>query len=816
MGYTLHGRTLLAAAILVALTACGGGGGDDSPSNGGGTVSPVATVSVSGVASKGLLAYAKVTAYAVKSDGTADTANVLGSAITDASGAYTISGLAPSVPVVLKVTPLPAEGGRPATSMRDEVTHQALSVPVDSGFELSAVTVLNASGSTSAQITPFTHMAAKLAQTQAAAATGGVSIGDVIRAANNSVSTALNIPILTEVPTFNANGTPTNAAAVKLAAVAVLARNDGTCGAEAADLDKVKCAVNKLRDAVPDTAPATGTALLAAPLVSALNTAQTVAANDAGITNVADVSTGVTTAPVQGSAQADAISRAKALFQNIRTALYGLGNQNDSQSLAARAKVVGNAFDAVTSPANMEGAMSVFKVLEGMDRAPQGTLSTTEWFDNTTDMVPGLYGGGCKVFPNDTFTANQATDGDMRSANYVGCRLLFGVEVRWDQPVQGGFNATAQQYTIKVSRGTTALNQGESDTYSVQTVLTTQVGVYNGQVFTPADSQPVVIPGLSWQTATVSRVSRGVDPQDASRQAYNDLTMTGSIAPSWKQVFWGRVQSTPIVVGSTTVSLSVGSEIVHVPTNLIQLNLNGGFQLKTAAGATLSSMALKSGSYAKTRTGLNGYVNAPLVAPESVVHLEFESSVLGGAVASGTLEVDQFVDMGLLGGDKRAIPNHGVFTGSLKESAQAAPLFSGTIAYTQWHSNGNLAPANRSAYFDTRRLVLDGTLISTGTNTVQLSGLTAVTNAAGIGSLTGTYTQTGGASLYLDMTLGPVSESSFVKLSSPSAGVGVEVHGLADGRFAKSVPILSDNTLVGLLNLNSGRVDYTDNTYEQY
>lgn len=816
VGYGVHGRTLLAAAILVALTACGGGGGgsNDNPV----VNPPAATVSVSGLASKGLLAYAKVTAYAVKADGTADTANVLGSAITNDAGAYTITGLTPGVPVLLKVTPLAADGSRPATSMLDEVSHQRLTVATDSGFELSAVTVLDTTGTTSAQITPFTNMAAKLAQTQAAAATGGVTIGDVIRAANNSVSTALNIPILSEAPSFDNTGKPTNAAAVKLAAVAVLARNDGTCGAAAEDIAKVKCAVEKLRDEVPNAAPQAGTALLGTQLVAALNAAQAEAATDAGITNVADVSTGVTTAPVEGSAQTSAIARAKALFQSIRTAVNGLGNKADTQSLAYRTNVVSTAFDAVQSPANLEGVFSVFKVLEGMEQQGGATLQTTDWFYSTTDIAPGVIGGACKVFSTSAFTGGQA--GDMRAATYVGCRLTFDFDMHNATPNgSGGYdNVIAMQYIVKATRNAIA-NGVES--YNVKTLLVSQAGSYvPGTGFVQADSDAFDLTtlngastgGARWQEATVSRVSRGTDPYDPSRLAYNDLTISGAVAPNLAQIQWA--QRSNVSLTGTEVSLFAGSESVNDANRVTKLNLRGSFALKAAGGATLSSMALKSGSYAQTRTGRVAYVNDPVVADESLAHLEFEASVLGGAVASGVLDVDQFVDLGAQGVN-RAIPKRVVFTGSLKESAQASPLYTGSITYTQAHSNTNTAPATSSAYFDQRRVVLDGTVVSTGTNSITLS-LTAQADAAGVGTLVGTYSQTGGSALYLDMTLGPVSEASFIKLRSDSAGIGVEVHGTADGRFAKSAPVLSNNTLVGLWNFDRGRVDYADNTYEQY
>ena len=86
MNVWARSRTALSMAALLALAACGGGGGSSSS---GGTPS---TVAVSGVASKGLLLNAVVTAYAVNADGTKG--NKLASVTTSATdGSYTLTGL---------------------------------------------------------------------------------------------------------------------------------------------------------------------------------------------------------------------------------------------------------------------------------------------------------------------------------------------------------------------------------------------------------------------------------------------------------------------------------------------------------------------------------------------------------------------------------------------------------------------------------------------------------------------------------------------------------------------------------------------------
>ena len=132
---------ILAALSAAVLVACGGGGGSTTPAGPG--IDPnAATVSLSGVAAKGLMANADVKVYAVKSDGTVDTSTVLGTATTDAKGQYTLSFAATKdQPYVITVT-AKADG---STTHLDEVSGTSQALP--SGFTMRAVLV-PASGGT--------------------------------------------------------------------------------------------------------------------------------------------------------------------------------------------------------------------------------------------------------------------------------------------------------------------------------------------------------------------------------------------------------------------------------------------------------------------------------------------------------------------------------------------------------------------------------------------------------------------------------------------------------------------------------------------
>lgn len=825
-----RGRTVVALAALLAVAACGGGGGD-SPS------SSSTTTSVSGVASKGLLRYAQVTAYAVKSDGTADKSKALGSAITDDTGKYTITGLTPSIPVILEVTPLAASGNRPATTMMDEATGQGVAVTVASGFSLTAAVVLDSSGTTSAQITPFTNMAVALAQKQAADLPSGVTIADVINAANVSISTALNIPILTEEPTFtsapNGSGvtvTATSAAAVKLAAISQLAQTDTDC-ANADTLAAIQCEVEKLADDAT-TAKDDGS-VLSSELASLINEAQKAVSTT--VTTVAEVTTGTTVTPTDNSTLTTVVAKAKGLIQGVRNLWAALTNQSDSTSLVSRGKVVGDALSASTLPFNQSAIIAVARVLEGMTPGQGYATTTTEWspINSPESMdVPGAIGGGCTVKTDNTFASDSAST-DMQTAQYVGCRITYKVATE-------GSSTYAYQHIVRATRvNPNATTSGDTEQFTVQTALVKQPGSLdvNGN-FVKSGSPINLVTGLTlatsdYQTVTVSRVSRGTDPFDGGTttingqpytfQAYNNFAFSGKLAPSLRQYNWGLSHT---AVGATDVSISASSGGVSVANGATtdtttKMLLTGSFKLLgTNLTTVLSSVSIQDGSYWQAETTTSGYVNGVTTKDGKAVLL-VEAKAINGAVLSGSLTADGFVDVNPTTGGDSAVPTKVVFAGTVKESSSATtPLFTGTLT-ASLNKAGDVEAGNGESVqsldvFTIRKLVLDGTFISTASNTVHV-GLTYTFDLNGEGALIGSYTQADGHSLQLDMTVSDaITAASHLYLTSLSANVSLKLDGTDAGTFPTLTNIKSGEVLAGVVDLNAGRITYSDNSYEQF
>lgn len=762
MSVWARSRTVLSMAALLALAACGGGGGGSAS---GGTPS---TVSVSGVASKGLLAHAKVTAYAVKSDGSADESKVLGSAITNADGAYEITGLPASTPVILKVTPLAAEGTRPATTMKDEATGETVTVPVTSGFSLSAAVVLDASGSTSAQVTPFTDMAAKLAQTQAANAGAGVTIADVIKSANGAVSGALGV-LLTDAPTFDTNGAPTNAAAVQLAAVSQMAE-DNTGGeltaacpslqlGTATTLEKVQCAVKALGDDV-QTPTVAGAPLLSDALVANLNTAQNLVTVSPTVTVTApDLTSGTTTVAVAGESKT-AIEAAKALIASVRANATALTNQSDATSLTARLKAVQDASYGVAQPLD-DGTLTALTALSEAITAYENGASGPFPLYVGESYYNGLgqLASSCKYFSGADFATPSATP-----TVYLGCRVLQHV----------GYAPTAlagwQPFAVYHRIGLTATGNGQ---FTVKSILA-RAPILNAQT-----AQPEY--GVE-QTLSAPRTLT-VDSGSA-------LNVTGAFAPGYESS-WSYNSTTfnydeSIVALGTHQELSISLTETPLATST-RYNLSGDVRVYQEA-TVQSRFSLKPGSYVQEK-------NVVGATQAEAATLILEAQLKNGYKFGGTITVTDFVQSATRSG-----PTKGTLTGYLTDMV-GSELFNGSLTL--------LMPTDTGLGWDA---ALNGTLVTTGANTMTVN-LTAKQSATVDGDVTVTGRYTQGATTFLLTAMDSKTDLTKRQLALSETTGGVSFVAKASDTL---VDIKKGTTVLGTFNVSTSRLVYADGTYEQF
>lgn len=607
MSVLVRSRTALSMAALLALAACGGGGGDSAST--GGTPS---TVAVSGVASKGLLLNAVVTAYAVKADGTKG--DKLASVTTSATdGSYTLTGLPSGALVLLEVTP------QAGTQMVDEATNSTLNLNAASPFTLRAAVNLDATGTTSAQITPFTNMAVTLAE-----ANGGLK-PDVVAASNGSVSAFAGISILTDKPTFaNVGGdvVATNAAGAKLAALSALA-SDSALGCNAADqLSRVACVVTKLADST--TSDDVATALNSLP-TSDISIADPVEQAKA----TAPVTTPPTTVTVVAGAQT-AIQEAKTLIASVRATATALSNQSDTTSLAARVQAVADASRGVAQPLD-DSTMTLLTALSEAITAHEDPATGLNFqLDSGVWWNGQPVSSGCRYFTDNTYV-NAAP---ARTA-YLGCRVIQRV----------GY-ASGQNFVVYHRLGVT---DGGAAGYTVHTKLARA----------PITLAPMTPPALGVETSL-----SGVAPRILTVISdQNSLTATGELAPG-AESSWDTGSEEVVVLGSHQKVAITLSEVAGATAT--RYNLSGDVSVYQDA-AVQSRVSLKSGSYIEEE-------NVAGPTQPKAANLILEAQLKTGYKIGGTLVLSNFEQTATHNGPKNAVLN-----GYLTDMTGSAKLFDGTL-----------------------------------------------------------------------------------------------------------------------------------------
>lgn len=457
----------LALAAAGLLSACGGGGGgsgggSDTPSSG----SSNSHVTLTGVASKGLMANADVKAHPVKSDGSVDLSTVLASTVTDSSGHYTLTfDAVKDQPYVIRVS-AKADG---STTHLDEVSGS--SQPLPAGFAMRSLLVPAASSSVtvSASVTPFSEMAVAAAEKA-----GGVTKAN----ADQAVSTVTQLlgfnPIAVEPKTVAASASGSadeQKLAVMLTAVSKLASTGGLgCDSAATGGDKTKCVVDalaasasttsiKLTSGSPgsttDVSAALGgavSAVLADPTVSTVVSPATLAAVT---TNLACTSS--CTAASSGTL-ATAIPAAKALFTEIKSdwsALFSRGDELGSGAVNVEAGKIKTAMNGVQVPAELL-LKDLGAVLLGTDlfHAYKSGATTVNRrgsgpapADGGSGAAFGYKAIGCTVYNGtDTSPATGVPATSAATAGSVGCSARYFITRSFAFAPDGSSTTTVTQW----------------------------------------------------------------------------------------------------------------------------------------------------------------------------------------------------------------------------------------------------------------------------------------------------------------------------------------------------------------------------------
>lgn len=779
-------RTSVCAGVLVALAACGGGGGGGSNPGASNPGAPGAA-SIAGVASKGLLLNARVTAYAVNADGTRGAA--LASSVTSSvDGSYQLSGLLPGALVLLEVT---AQAG---TKMVDEFTNTTVDVPASSGFKLRAAATLDSGGATSAQVTPFTDMAVSLAESN----NNGKLNADVVAAANGAVSSFIGASILTDQPTFtndNGNIKATNAAGAKLAAVSQMAASSAVPGCSGDTLDKVKCVVAYL--SAQGTTPAA-----AAKLQTAVTT---VLSSDAAISDPlenAKASTNVeaqpTTLVVIPGVQTG-VQEAKALIRSVRATAAALSDQNDAASLASRVQAISESTRDVVRPLD-DGTMRVLDaVTEAL--AKRGALDGAavpgfSLSDSGSAYVYVPYGSSnvtssCSFFTDDTFTVpaynGQANPPSLTTTDHMVCRVLQ--EVTWGTESSGNYGPTrAVFHRVFLSKLPDSRFRVQSELRGVPLKVTP--GEPNPN-FGPYVNSSYLLLGTRYDYESSDKeVALSAKVSAIVTRTNSTVNVVGELAPGvrvngYQNANGSYGEAVEVMGTKQVISLDLTDAAINATTT--RRAIKGSVAVHKGA-AVESLVEIKPDSYVD---GVRGDFWAPQTA-----RLVMEGQVRSGFKVAGTLELSNYLQTTERNGFKNV-----AFKGSVTDVTGVAKLFDGEATLETPADNGLGSSAT-----------LNGNLVTTGTNTLTINlSMRRSQTVVGDLTLTGRYVQ-GSTTFLLAAAKSKANPGSDqLKISTTTGGVGF---------VAKPTDTLVDikkgDIVVGTFNVNSGRLVYADGSYEQF
>lgn len=762
-------RVAICSLVLASLAACGGGGGSSATD----AEQTSSSVSLSGVAAKGLMKNALVKAFAVTPDG-AKGAQIGATQRTDDAGRYTLSGLPAGAVLLLEVSV------DEQTRMADEATGLDLVPP--SSFVMRASKVLVNKGADVLQITPFSEMAVAIALQN-----GGLT-PDVVDAANQKVVSFVSYPVLTTEPSFKAGYKPANPSGVLLAAVSRLALDDGIgeCQAAGAQASKVACVVAALGTigAGDDQ------------LITKLESAKT--AMESGYDGDV-VPPLVKQSPVLlTSSVRDAITEAKALIRNVRAN----AEKTTADQVVQRFRTVADEVKANVSPIDDSNQLLVVAGAKAVAvlANPQRELGT---FASANFLVRlGLgHDDACTMFSDSQATVPATSFQDVQVIKCtVGLSKRYAPFSSTSTSTNGspyGFSWTVIHFLheLVVTR-TNSLGQ-----YTVKSRLFQQPVVHEETYGYYDEVKGAWVPDYNQRTikdtpgereALSSEMTAAASTSTLPNGDLNHIALSGDMAPG---VVAGSVMQDKVVVSIDLSSQAAG--------DLTRLNLAGRFTA-FKNGAEDVSVSLKSGSYiqARTRTLADVYSGLAEDLSGSAVHLLIEATHPQGNQVTGTLDVSDFVNNA-----QRSGPRLAVFHGTLTQ-AGGAVLFDGTVRLNA-PVNPVPSPNQLSEVYVDWTATVEGRLPIPSRPDLILS--VAVTEpASGRYGFSGSYQQGSDKILVSGAINEAHPDAEWLTLSTPS-GVTVTAH-----HQDESLDIKKGNDVIGVFTRSNSKIVYADNSYEQF
>jgi hypothetical protein len=767
----------LAVASAVLLASCGGGGGHSNDDDAGETVS----VDLSGTAAKGRVAGARVTLHAVRADGSVDD-NPVASTTTDSAGAYVLNFAGrPGQHYVVRVA------GQSGTTHQDEATAASQNLPAR--FSMRTAFQVRVTGRVRAPVTPFSEMAVAAAEkkgglTEANIAKGVSTVGQLL----GFDPTRVDIKSTSEAATADEQKQ-----ALLLAAVSQMAKDGAAgCGSAAAGGDRTACVVEKLGGAASaDTMKLEGGgvdvgAALAAGIATALDTpalrgnvSSAVAATV--LSNLACTGSNcLPTPPTPPSADpvAAAIAAAKAMLTEVKsdwTALFVSGGTTGVGDLETQATRFGDAMKGVQAPVEMvikdTGAMLI-----GIDffndyragrttAAVRGRAAGVYASEGSTPPVE-LASFACRLY-TDTSLTTQATA--PANANVIGCAARYYMNY-----------ATGREYV----HGFTMEPTGTTGQFVYRSRARSR-NISNGGAAQDLPNNPSTV-----RTGTVTVAVSAGD--------ITSFSATGELPPAF------RVGGTTVIGDHNTWTLS-GSQASNASTGTSTIAFTGQVTTRDSAGAALGSLQIRSAAIDGIDDGSGGttIAGARLDLGWSNAGAAFDG-VFSASDGAWSADHDSYLPTrAALEGRFSTITGATTTefaTGRLSLQARGVAAF-------------KAAQPTTSANFLTVDASFTGTVTAPGRPQLQLTfGTSHKTYEARPSLVTLQYrSMVAGAprmTVQVTASLTPAGVGT-VSLANPAAGLSLTA---TQGAPTANL-LLNGSTQVGVLNLDTGVLTFTDGSF---
>lgn len=768
-------RLSLACTLTCALAACGGGGGSTTASTNpnAGTATGGPSITLSGVASKGTIKDAIVNVYAIDAAGARSATPLLSTRTAKADGSYSLNLGARTGLFLIEVS------GDAATTMDDEYSH---TIAMPAGLVLRSVVQVdaNSSSTVTGHVTPFTDM---LVGAALSAGANGALTTDNLDAAQAEVIKILGFnPLLTRPLNANSEAAAnTDNAAEKLQALALAAisgiAHNNALGCSGNDSDKIKCAVSATTGsarmvngtvAIPETVKDALLSGMAATAEDPLVNQTSIKTTDGQqLFASAAIAAPAASAPKAASTP---VADAKAFFASLRTNLQAWASSSESGRLRTTLDTMQSDFDAAVAP--LDQSLADWVVVSGRGIELFNNFAQRKSSDTTVgNLNDDRALGACRLY-KDAAATIPAVAADMgKRPGSVACVLNKKTVAGSERST----SATGVYNRDQITRGITLVPTGTNAfSYTSRTLRETQsylkYGNGVGYNYTTLAGNTQI--GSS-ATGTVAYTLSGTDVTSATISGFMPARVEDNGVALTDREAWNI---------SYAVKAEAGGVTKYSFSGKVDAQKNG---------VSLGAVTVNDGTY----------VRAILAGGEQ----RMTEGSLSVGVKAGTTSVTGTLALSKFSADRngnRYLPTVAKFTGNFTNTK--GDSFNGTLSAqaTNYAKVDSVAPQSASNYA-TGSAAFNGKLTVVG-----LKPLVVTFSARATGYKKSEFNGTYSDSTNQINFSGDNSLPQKVLLSS-SSGVSLT---WVDG--ANYLDVFKNNTKVGLINVGTSIINYTDGSFE--